>query len=571
MQIKDILFNKSENRYQMIIWLIIICLFFYFVPSIFGVSIVPDEFGYWAHSANALGYDWTDIASLGSYYSFGYSLILTPILFLFKDSIVAYRVALGVNFLLVGISAIIFQKILNKIFPKLNDLKKIFISAIAMLYPAWIFYSFMTLVESLLTFLFILSVYLMILYLEKPSLKTGIGLIITLVYMYVVHMRMVAVLIAAVMTIVIDGIYRLIKNRSIRDAAQIKKYVINIAVLVAVLAGLMLIMYIIKKQSVAGVFSKVDEEYLAINDYGSQWGKIKDILTIKGLIRFIFEISGKVYYLFCASFGMLGIVLYSAIKKINKIYIYIVLAILGETLLSAIYMHNGGLTDSLIYGRYLELLMPIIILFGMAELMNERTSPKWIYVIFSAGLGIVSFVMTYIALGKYDYHRIRGYHTASVDYLNIVLDDEKMIIIATFGIYVGLFTLIIFLNQIISKRMGIEFLLIIICIVELYGIHRLTDRYVLSVNIINHQDMNIADRINAEYVEGQKIGYIISGTPEAIDFSQMQLGMKGIDVITIDDINGYDYVIASNEIEERDILDNAFTNIEIGSSFYLYY
>lgn len=61
---------------------ILLCFYGFGIGSIYGFSIFPDEFAYWAYAAGMSGYDWSDITSLGSYYSYGYSLVLFPV-FLF--------------------------------------------------------------------------------------------------------------------------------------------------------------------------------------------------------------------------------------------------------------------------------------------------------------------------------------------------------------------------------------------------------------------------------------------------------------------------------------------------------
>ena len=73
-------------------------------------ELIPDEFGYWTYAATLSGCDWSDIVSLGSYYSFGYTLILYPIFQIFQDSIVAYRAAVTVNFLLMILAYFVLLK-----------------------------------------------------------------------------------------------------------------------------------------------------------------------------------------------------------------------------------------------------------------------------------------------------------------------------------------------------------------------------------------------------------------------------------------------------------------------------
>ena len=97
--------GKEENRQDIrfvVVFIVfsLVCLCMYGLHRIYGFSLFPDEFGYWASAAKVLGYDFSEVASIGSYYSFGYSLILLPILHLLSDSVLAYRCAVVVNLLL---------------------------------------------------------------------------------------------------------------------------------------------------------------------------------------------------------------------------------------------------------------------------------------------------------------------------------------------------------------------------------------------------------------------------------------------------------------------------------------
>ncbi len=86
------LYKLKKNKavvYLILLILLCFCLCQYGLQRIFGFSLFPDEFGYWAPAAKMLGWDWSETTSLGSYYSFGYSLILAPILYFVKDSIMA--------------------------------------------------------------------------------------------------------------------------------------------------------------------------------------------------------------------------------------------------------------------------------------------------------------------------------------------------------------------------------------------------------------------------------------------------------------------------------------------------
>ena len=69
-----------QNKHTVIFIAFLVCFYGYCISRAYGFIFFPDEFGYWAHAAKAAGYDWSEMVSLGSYYSYGYSLILFPIL-----------------------------------------------------------------------------------------------------------------------------------------------------------------------------------------------------------------------------------------------------------------------------------------------------------------------------------------------------------------------------------------------------------------------------------------------------------------------------------------------------------
>ena len=67
--------GKNYRQYFVLFSILILSVCMYGIYSIVGFSYYPDEFGYWSSAAVNIGYDWSEVASLGSYYSFGYSLI----------------------------------------------------------------------------------------------------------------------------------------------------------------------------------------------------------------------------------------------------------------------------------------------------------------------------------------------------------------------------------------------------------------------------------------------------------------------------------------------------------------
>lgn len=126
-----------------------------------------------ASAAQWIGYDWSETASLGSYYYYGYSVILCPIHFWCKNGVLAYRVAIGVNMILQSVSIFllwgIFQRFSLWFSSDKNAMHILFAVSITAFYPVWTFYMQMTLTEALLTFMYVLICYLFVIFWKNRS------------------------------------------------------------------------------------------------------------------------------------------------------------------------------------------------------------------------------------------------------------------------------------------------------------------------------------------------------------------------------------------------------------------
>lgn len=293
---------KKINIYLIFILLILFGLFQYGINKICGFTMVPDEFGYWSSAAKNVGYDWSAVASLGSYYSFGYSFLLIPVLNFFKNGVEAYRAAVAVNMLLMCASVFLMLGILKRMFPDTDETKQILVSGIAVLYPSWIFYMQMTMTEALLMFLFVLIVYLYISLLQKTKVTTAVLLAATLIYIYCVHMRTVGILIVCVITL---AFWMALEHPKAKP----------VLVFWGVLLLFMALAILLKQNTITEVFAGVDAEVLMGNDYGSQWGKFRQIFTVSGMGRLIKEAAAKVFYLGLSSFGIFYWGMGFAVKK----------------------------------------------------------------------------------------------------------------------------------------------------------------------------------------------------------------------------------------------------------------
>lgn len=569
--------TKNINIYQILILLILLCIYQYGSQKICSFSLYPDEFGYWASAANAVGYDWSEVASLGSYYSFGYSLILIPILRWAPDGVAAYRIAVFVNMLFMCGSVFLLQGICKKMFPETNKVQRTFIGGIAVLYPAWIFYMQMTMAEALLFFMFALVTYLFLWFIERPKVLTAALLAVSLIYIYCVHMRTVGVVIACVIACMVWGITR---------AGKRKQLLVMIGVL-ALMGGMALQL---KNYTVLEVFSYAEDSTLAINDYGNQWGKFEQILTVKGMIQLLKEVIGKLYYLGISSFGLfywaLGWCMKEAVLLLKGILkkegtalkqwgaVFLLLAVAGEVLICSIYMYRAGSVDCLVYGRYNELLVPVMMAVGAAVMLGSR---HWISITASIA-GITGF-MTILLLNVIEAENrngMRGYHAAGLSYLIREEDFNVFLFFRdTWLLGVGMILLVSLLVRFAREGTGTEWLLSGILLAEVIAGIQISNHYTYRVNVSNFENFIIVDAIKDSGKENDEIYYLNEGKPEFIDFLQMQLPEKPIHVIEEEILDeaakpdGFLVTYVETELDER--LQELYEKKVRGNTFCLYY
>lgn len=577
---------RKANIYLIFIILIIFGIFQYGINKICGFTLVPDEFGYWASAAKTVGYNWSPIASLGSYYSFGYSFVLIPILKLFQNGVTAYRAAVGINMMLMCGSVFLLQGILKRIFPELDEIRRVFICGTAVLYPSWIFYMQMTMAEALLMFLFVLITYLFLCLMKNAKVLTAVCLAASLIYIYCVHMRTVGVLIACVITLV----FWMVMERPEMKVVLVFWGILLLFLLLAVA---------LKQSTIDQVFSGADAQVLAGNDYGSQWGKFKQIFTARGMIQLVKEAGAKLFYLGLASFGIFywGIVwavkeLVSLVRKFRArekrkaaewIALFLILSAAGEILISSIYMYQGKLIDTLIYGRYDEFIVPVFLLAGIAAMSRSR----WIFpgtLLMGTGTGLfIPVILNYIEAKNMD--GIRGYMVAGISYL---LKEENLNVYLffrdTWMLGFGVMLITAFLVWAARKSSSASWLLSGIIALEIAAGLQISHHYTYRVNNSNFMDLYIAEEIRDKIGPEDRVAYLDEGKPEYIDFIQMQLRDKTIEVIqkeTIpgenDPLSGEDsdrkglFLITHIDTQYKNELDKVFDTSIRSNTFYLYY
>ena len=517
-----------QNKYSIFIILLLTGFCGYFVSQSYGFLLYPDEFGYWTYAAMLAGCDWSDVVSLGSYYSYGYSLILFPIFILCKNAVIAYRVAIVVNFFLLMICFLIWKKLAEKLFGEEKKEICIFYAATAVFYPSLLFYARTTLAEIVIVTLYAAICMLLYHYLENNKKSTLIILVVALVYIHFIHMRTIAILIAGGMTLV--GYY-LVKKKKLRQT-------------LFMLAALLLVFFIgiCAKEWITGHLYATSDNVSA-NDYSGQLGKLTYIFTKEGMKNFLVSIAGKVLYLGIASFGLAYFGVKYAIKQILKkenspalwLCIFLLLSTVGATLVNAIYNVNPGRVDALTYGRYHEYVVPVLMVLGIREVSNSKKVMRDVVILIL--LEVLMTGMVVWSLAVYGQNNMHGYMMVGMSYMHNPHQFEPIPFFwKTLGLGIALTITVILIIRLAKKYKGSDVVMTFILILEFALMLRAGSLYLDNSARGAYRDIRIAERIEElEQEDTREIFYCLSDNSyELISILQFMLRDRDIQIIDRD-------------------------------------
>lgn len=515
----------------------LVCLCMYGIQGIYSFSLFPDEFGYWAGAAKVLGYDFSEITSIGSFYSFGYSLILMPVMKIFSDSVLAYRAAVVVNLLLQVSSFFIFTKIADRLFENTDRLTGAILSGIAVLYPSWVFYVQMTMSEALLFFMYTLVVFLMMFYLDNPSVYAGILVAIAAIYVYSVHMRTVGIPIAVICTILFDCVLRQKRHGSG------KCFLIAGMSVSLIICGFILCLFL-KKYMIGVLYSGGAKNVTAINDYSGQMSKFAELFTVAGIGRFFAAMSGKVLYLGCASFGMGYIGIYALVKRVIRKDVkalFVLLASLFQFVVMCIYLiHSADVVeeryDLFLNGRYIDYVVPLLTVIGMNEVLHCRVNIRIIASLVSVMISSAAISCMVVLRNKVGMRDPHGMLMVGMSYFM----DEKNVRPARTIIISTVFALLV-----MFVMMGIALFyqksgnFYVLCIIHLFLIglsYNACDHFIYIGQSYIYGDIQVADEIAGLRKEGHSGDVILvyEGGLEYIDTVQFRLRDEHIGVVYAD-------------------------------------
>ena len=568
----------TQNKESLFVVILLLCFCGYNISRSYGFVLFPDEFGYWAYASMLTGYDWSDIVSLGSYYSYGYSLILFPIFVLCKNAVIAYRMAIAVNFILLGVCFFIWKKLIEKLFEHIGEKRKTFYAAIAVFYPSWLFYGRITLAEIVIVTLYAAICLLLYDYLEYNRMSTLIILVLALVYIHFVHMRTIAVLIACVITLVIY--YAMKKNRI--------KQCITFLGLIAII---FLLGYGLKEWITGNIYAASDS--VNVNDYAGQKGKIAYIFTEEGGRNLIVSAAGKVLYLGIASFGLAYFGMWNVVKKVIEgvktwkekkelttdkwFCLFVLLATAGAVMVNAIYTIHPGRVDALTYGRYHEYIMPILIVLGLIEI-SENSKVYCKLVAFLTAEGVMTALVTW-SLVTYGQTNIHGYMMVGMSYLHQQNNFEPIHFFwQTFGIGAVLTCIVTLVLVWIKRHKGMEICLILLMALEMLLAVHAGKLYIDDSSLGAYRDTKIVQRIERlQEEQDREIYYLLTDKDYAlISILQFMMQDEDIHIISKDEmevqkLQEEDLLVSDYRNPLSEILQEQYDSFMVNGHFVLFY
>lgn len=405
--------EKRITIYIAIILIVLLAIIFSIdIKNAYGIGIINDEFGYWGIAASIAGKNWKELLSTTPYYSYGYSVLVSGLYYLFKNPVTIYRTALCLNVGMMLISFCFTYKCGRKIFANISSVEMLLISFAISVYSNNLIQAKIAWTETILYLLYWVTFYLFIKIVMDTKDRYIIMFAIANVCMYFVHQRTLGIVIASVILM-----YILMLTKKINK----KQCVVFIAIfLVAIVGG-----EAIKKYFVNELFTS--KELISMNDYSGQLSKMNGILKSgKGFLLLIESVLGKFFYLGAATFLIGYISLFelgkqtviggiqcvkNKLKNINDktaIASFLFLSFMATFMIAAISMYQPeGRLDLLIYGRYMEFAIGPLLLVGLVIILEGQMklfcSVECIVIIFMLAI-LVNRV--YIKLGTNIYNGV---------------------------------------------------------------------------------------------------------------------------------------------------------------------
>ena len=506
--LNNFLYEHYVQLLQCIPAVVIFLLATYRLSDIGQPILFNDEIGYWSNSAFFMGDDWTSVTGRIGYYSYGYSLLLVPVRMLGEwlgwrwDTL--YRAAVVMNAGFLVMSYMLALKLTARYLSGMNCFVRTAACFTVFTYSSYIVYAHITWTECTLMFFFWVFLYVMMRVVDQPGIGNHIAFAVVAFYIYTVHQRALGIVVTAILVVLY---MRLLHRNRLKDTAiffmsmylyslihavvkrnlqninylggepvgvydllgyAFTRYSLILLVTLIVLLGLLWLLEKGRKKEILGLlvvvaavcigYSRMNggvfltEESagiaanrLGVNDFSGQWGIIRNLFSVNGLIRLGISMTGKWYYMASVTglvvcWGIYGlfenifILLKEHMKRLvllcrskinreaadnegscknrvnctvmqddisernmaediwkDRIWLLgVLLAWFSTFMISAIYKEGLYKNDDLVNGRYTEFVLGFVLLYGLYRLLYDK---KWVRT-------ALVFMLLYILAGR---------------------------------------------------------------------------------------------------------------------------------------------------------------------------
>ena len=328
--------------------------------------IHADEYGYLmgAHFLARGG------APIGKPFSPGYSLLIVPFWWLSASTATVYRWTLDLNAVLAGLSSVLLFRLARRLVPSAGQTAWAVAALVTAAYPATLLYSDLAESENLLIPAFLLACLLLMRAWENPRPRRWLAVAVTAGLLFWVHERSVVVA-GAVLLVALDSL------RPWRRHGP--ALAVTAGGLAVTMAGGGLLTHWVTRPAPGR----------ELPGSGSTAGHIlAQVTTAGGVTHFGTELAGQGLYLMvgAGALTVLGIMALAGwrrrpegwlVRVGGPLPMFLVLVMLAEAALAAVYLATGNRVDDAIYGRYLEVFVPPVLLVGILGGMRLAGAGRW--------------------------------------------------------------------------------------------------------------------------------------------------------------------------------------------------
>ena len=547
--------NKIRNPVVCIILInsiIVLISLACFMPKACGIFFPQDEFGYWGNAARLTGYDWSELLAKQSSYAYGYSLLLLPLMRVFSKPILMYKAALCLNVILTVVASGMISGLilrLDKDFER-SKMDTLIICLISSLFPPLLIYMHYTIAESLIFVEFYALCHVMLDIsdgrIDAVRLISGgvIGLI-----MILTHYRTVGLLFIFFVCVILSFLF----GKSDEDKNKQQRITTLGPILFAVLMTVAM---------------------FVCGHIGIYFGKRE--YDLAGLAAFAAGIIGKLLYIGCSTFGLGLIGVYFIFKERSRAFnFFIMLGLIYMIFLGSFYFSKAPAfvrLDHIIYGRYDELFIPLLIYFGLSYMLDAKRSGKVVMgtvIIMGAIAVLLTFFVNKAGITEYVRDFVSGVDWMFLGKMPMIADVyERPFIIAS----IGLGALYYFLNNKGARAFVMSLVVLIFIAVAFF----MTYEHVYTYQEMDASDLEISDEVKTQLDNGKKLYFLDSPYNDYINLMQFWLMDTPIHITEGLDANAYDtppdaVVITHSNYEDPEQLLKRYSHNESSAHFVIYY